>query len=48
MKSINFRFLNGLVCYGNLLIDNDPYQGVRVEKGKLVLPDGPGLGVKDC
>ena len=32
---------------GNLLIDNDPYQGVRVEKGKLVLPDGPGLGVKD-
>jgi L-alanine-DL-glutamate epimerase-like enolase superfamily enzyme len=32
---------------GNLLIDNDPYQGVRVENGKLVLPDGPGLGVKD-
>jgi L-alanine-DL-glutamate epimerase-like enolase superfamily enzyme len=33
---------------GNLLIDNDPYQGVRVEKGKLVLPDGPGLGVTAC
>ncbi len=31
---------------GNLLIDNDPYTGVTVEKGKLVLPDGPGLGVK--
>ena len=31
---------------GNLLIDNDPYLGVIVEKGKLVLPDGPGLGVK--
>ena len=31
---------------GNLLIDNDPYEGVRVEHGKLVLPDGPGLGVK--
>ncbi len=31
---------------GNLLIDNDPYEGVRVENGKLVLPDGPGLGVK--
>ncbi len=31
---------------GNLLIDNDPYVGVTVEKGKLILPDGPGLGVK--
>ena len=31
---------------GNLLIDNDPYSGVTVEKGKLILPDGPGLGVK--
>jgi L-alanine-DL-glutamate epimerase-like enolase superfamily enzyme len=31
---------------GNLLIDNDPYSGVTVEKGKLMLPDGPGLGVK--
>lgn len=30
---------------GNLLIDNDPYQGVRVKNGKLILPDGPGLGV---
>ena len=32
---------------GNLLIDNDPYVGVVVEHGKLVLPDGPGLGVKE-
>jgi L-alanine-DL-glutamate epimerase-like enolase superfamily enzyme len=31
---------------GNLLIDNDPYTGVTVEKGKLMLPNGPGLGVK--
>ena len=30
---------------GNLLISNDPYKGVRVEKGKLVLPPGPGLGL---
>lgn len=30
---------------GNLLIDNDPYAGVRVEAGKLVLPVGNGLGV---
>jgi L-Ala-D/L-Glu epimerase len=32
---------------GNLLIDNDPYGGVVVEHGKLVLPDKPGLGVKE-
>ncbi len=31
---------------GHLLINDDPYVGVTVEKGKLVLPDGPGLGVK--
>ncbi len=41
--------LSPLVDYadldGNLLIENDPYIGVRVEKGKLVLPSGPGLGV---
>jgi L-alanine-DL-glutamate epimerase-like enolase superfamily enzyme len=30
---------------GNLLLDHDPYVGCRVEAGKLVLPDGPGLGV---
>ena len=32
---------------GNLLIDNDPYGGVVVEHGKLVLLDEPGLGVKE-
>jgi len=31
---------------GHLLIDNDPYVGVTVVNGKLVLPDGPGLGVR--
>ncbi len=30
---------------GNLLISNDPYNGVGVENGKLILPDGNGLGV---
>ena len=29
----------------NLLIANDPYHGVTAQKGRLVLPDGPGLGV---
>ncbi|MCW5980365.1 MAG: dipeptide epimerase [Bryobacteraceae bacterium] len=41
--------LSPLVDYadldGNLLISNDPYSGVRVEKGKLVLPSRPGLGL---
>ncbi len=31
---------------GNLLIDDDPYSGVTVEQGKLVLPEGAGLGVR--
>ena len=31
---------------GNLLIGNDPYEGVLVENGKLVLPNRPGLGLK--
>ncbi len=30
---------------GNLLIGNDPYTGVLVREGKLVLPVGPGLGL---
>jgi L-alanine-DL-glutamate epimerase-like enolase superfamily enzyme len=30
---------------GNLLVDNDPYQGVRCQAGRLSLPEGPGLGV---
>jgi L-alanine-DL-glutamate epimerase-like enolase superfamily enzyme len=41
--------LSPLVDYadldGNLLIANDPYSGVKVEKGKLILPDRPGLGL---
>ncbi|MDQ2714220.1 MAG: dipeptide epimerase [Chloroflexota bacterium] len=31
---------------GHLLINDDPYVGVTVREGKLILPDGPGLGVK--
>ena len=30
---------------GNLLIANDPFSGVRVQEGKLILPDRPGLGL---
>jgi len=41
--------LSPLVDYadldGNLLIANDPYRGVTVDKGKLALPDRPGLGL---
>lgn len=31
---------------GQLLIDDDPYTGVTVEDGRLVLPDAPGLGIQ--
>ncbi len=30
---------------GNLLVANDPYRGVTVQEGRLILPDGPGLGI---
>ena len=30
---------------GNLLIANDPYTGVSLDKGKLILPNRPGIGV---
>jgi L-Ala-D/L-Glu epimerase len=30
---------------GNLLIANDPFRGVRIREGRLVLPDEPGLGL---
>jgi L-Ala-D/L-Glu epimerase len=33
---------------GNLLIQNDPWRGVRVDKGKLILPTGPGLGLTEA
>lgn len=42
--------LSPLVDYadldGSLLTTNDPFEGVGFERGKLVLPDRPGLGVK--
>jgi L-alanine-DL-glutamate epimerase-like enolase superfamily enzyme len=31
---------------GNLLITNDPFTGVQVIDGKLILNDSPGLGIK--
>jgi L-Ala-D/L-Glu epimerase len=41
--------LSPLVDYadldGNLLIANDPYKGVTVQNGKLILPNRPGLGL---
>jgi L-alanine-DL-glutamate epimerase-like enolase superfamily enzyme len=41
--------LSPLVDYadldGNLLIANDPYTGVTVKDGKLILPNRPGLGL---
>lgn len=30
---------------GNLLISNDPYEGTKVEKGKIILVDRPGIGI---
>ena len=42
--------LSPLVDYadldGNLLINNDPYTGVTINDGKLILPDGNGAGTK--
>lgn len=42
--------LSPLVDYadldGHLLISNDPFHGVDVVKGKLVLPAAPGLGLR--
>jgi L-Ala-D/L-Glu epimerase len=32
---------------GHLLISNDPFTGVTVDHGKLILPDASGLGVKE-
>lgn len=43
--------LSPLVDYadldGNLLISNDPFVGVGVERGRLILSDRPGLGVRE-
>jgi L-alanine-DL-glutamate epimerase-like enolase superfamily enzyme len=30
---------------GNLLIDNDVFDGIKIIEGKVVLPDAPGIGV---
>jgi L-alanine-DL-glutamate epimerase-like enolase superfamily enzyme len=30
---------------GNLLINNDPYEGLKLDEGKIYLSDLPGLGV---
>lgn len=41
--------LSPLVDYADLdgnLVANDPYRGVTVHNGKLILPDGPGIGVE--
>ncbi len=42
--------LSPLVDYadldGNLLTSDDPFEGVKVEHGKLMLPDRAGLGVR--
>lgn len=41
--------LSPLVDYadldGNILCTNDPFEGVKVEEGRLILPDRPGLGL---
>lgn len=31
---------------GNLLISNDPYSGIKVENGKIILMDRPGIGIQ--
>jgi len=31
---------------GHLLIDNDPYIGVQIEDGRVIIPNGDGLGVE--
>jgi L-alanine-DL-glutamate epimerase-like enolase superfamily enzyme len=42
--------LSPLVDYadldGNLLVANDPWSGVKVREGRLILPDRPGLGLR--
>lgn len=32
---------------GNLLISNDPFEGVKIVDGKIVLLDRPGIGIKE-
>lgn len=30
---------------GNLLIKNDPFEGVKIENGRIILNDNPGIGI---
>ena len=39
---IDYAYLDG-----HLLIDNDPFEGVQVENGKLILNERAGLGVRE-
>ncbi len=32
---------------GNLLISNDPFKGIGISEGKVVLPELPGIGILD-
>ena len=32
---------------GPFLVSHDPFAGVTYDNGKLVLPDAPGLGVRE-
>ena len=32
---------------GNLLIDNDPYSGIKIIDGKIMLNDKPGIGISN-
>ena len=32
---------------GNLLISNDPYEGIKIINGKIMLFDKPGIGIKE-
>jgi L-alanine-DL-glutamate epimerase-like enolase superfamily enzyme len=31
---------------GNILIDNDVYEGIKIVDGKVILPDDPGIGIR--
>jgi L-alanine-DL-glutamate epimerase-like enolase superfamily enzyme len=30
---------------GNLLIDNDVFEGIRITDGRIIIPGGPGIGI---
>jgi L-alanine-DL-glutamate epimerase-like enolase superfamily enzyme len=32
---------------GNLLIDNDIFEGLKIKEGKIILPELPGIGVRE-